>query len=69
MTRVRERHPWNTDFEWSLPDRERYIVQYCHSDAVAHARGESGPVGAPTPQTDPRRQFEVVRGGDLVPSL
>jgi phytanoyl-CoA hydroxylase len=47
--------------------RKAYIVQYCHADAVAYARGESGAVGVPTPQTDPRRQFEVVRGGDLVP--
>ena len=22
MTRVRERHPCNTDFRWALPDRE-----------------------------------------------
>ncbi len=47
--------------------RKAYIVQYCHSDAVAYVRGESGAAGAPTPQTDPRRQFEVVRDGALVP--
>ena len=46
--------------------RKAYIVQYARR-AVAYARGESGAVGVPTPQTDPRRQFEVIRGGDLVP--
>ena len=43
--------------------RKAYIVQYAHADAVGYSRGESGAPGAPTPQNDPDRQFEVLRGG------
>jgi len=43
--------------------RAAYIVQYCHSGAVARTAAPDGSPGPAVAQDEPIRQFEVLRGG------